>query len=105
MAKVSGTKQPPWQLTTPSGSSEHQMYKDDSASPPVLVCIVGKTELRYQARAVEDLHNMLKANGGWVPLGSADERKPPSGRTVNAWSCPVDHSVAGRHGALHGHRR
>src|SRR5438445_23983 len=51
MAKGSGTKQSPWQLTTPSGSSEYQMYKDESVSPPALVCTVGQTELRYQARA------------------------------------------------------
>jgi hypothetical protein len=51
MAKVSvngsGTKQSPWVLKTPSGSSEYQMYKDESLNPPVLVCKVGKTELRY----------------------------------------------------------
>src|SRR5216683_109122 len=84
VAKGSGTKQSPWELTTPSGSSEYQMYKDDSASPPALVCIVGKTELRYQARAIEDVHKMLKANGGWVPLGSADE----SGCTCRRCSRP-----------------
>jgi hypothetical protein len=62
MAKVkgSGTKQSPWQLTTPSGSSEYQMYKDESLDPPALVCVVGKTELRYDLRCLDDLHAMLK---------------------------------------------
>ena len=52
MAKVkgSGTKQSPWELTTPSGSSEYQMYRDESLIPPALVCTVGKTELRYDLR-------------------------------------------------------
>ncbi len=31
MAKGQGTKLSPWQLKTPSGSSEYQMYRDDSA--------------------------------------------------------------------------
>jgi len=77
MAKGQGTEQSPWQLTTPSGSSKYEMYKDETANPPALVCMVGKTELRYQLRAIDDLHKMLKANGGWVALGSADEQKPP----------------------------
>ena len=80
-----GTKQSPWKLTTPSGSSEYEMYKDEAASPPALICVVGKTELRYQLRAIEDLHKMLKANGDWVPLGSADEQKPAAEGTVEAW--------------------
>jgi hypothetical protein len=104
MAKGSGTKQSPWQLTTPSGSSEYQMYKDDSTSPPALVCIVGKTELRYQARAVEDLHKMLKANGGWLPLGSADEQKPATEGTVEAWGRSPKNSVGGWYGLRKGYR-
>ena len=68
-----GTKEQPWQLTTPSGSSEYQMYRDESANPPAPVCIVGTTELRYQLRCIEDLHAMLKAKGDWMLLGSADE--------------------------------
>ena len=53
--KGSGTKQSPWQLTTPSGSSEYLMYKDESLDPPAIVCLVGKTELRYDLRAIDDL--------------------------------------------------
>jgi hypothetical protein len=99
-----GTKQSPWQLTTPSGSSEYQMYKDESLSPPALVCIVGKTELRYQARAIEDLHQMLKANGGWVPLGSADEQKPAAEGTVEAWGRSAKNPVGGWYGLRKGYR-
>jgi len=62
------------------------MYKDEAASPPSLgIASVGKTELRYQLRAIEDLHKMLKANGDWMPLGSADEQKPAAEGTVEAW--------------------
>ena len=84
-AKGSGTKETPWQLTTPSGSSEYQMYRDEAANPPALVCVVGKTELRYQLRCIEDLHAMLKAHGDWMLLGSADEQRPVAPGTVEAW--------------------
>jgi hypothetical protein len=78
MAKVKGkgTKDSPWELTTPSGSSSYLMYRDEAANPPAIVCIVGKTELRYQLRAIDDLHAMLKKRGDWMLLGSADEQKP-----------------------------
>ena len=56
-ATGSGTREDPWNLKTPPGTSEYQMYRDAAT----LVCIVGKTELRYQWRCAGDLHAMLKA--------------------------------------------
>jgi hypothetical protein len=50
------------------------MYRDESLSPPALVCTVGKTELRYDLRCLDDLHAMLKKHGDWMLLGSADEQ-------------------------------
>jgi hypothetical protein len=42
---MAGTKDDPWQLTTPPGSSAYTMYRDEDGDPPVLVCQVGsKTE-------------------------------------------------------------
>jgi hypothetical protein len=35
-------------------------YLRDDADPPAIVCVVGATELRYHASAIEDLHAMLK---------------------------------------------
>ena len=104
MATGKGTKESPWQLKTASGSSEYQMYKDESASPPALVCVVGKTELRYQLRAIEDLHKMLKENGGWVPLGSADEQKPAAEGSVEAWGRSPKNPVGGWYGLRKGYR-
>jgi len=69
-AKGAGTKEDPWQLTTASGTSAYQMYRLDEQT---LVCQVGKTELRYQWRAIEDLHQWLRQQGDWVPLGGTDE--------------------------------
>jgi hypothetical protein len=74
---ASGAKDDPWVLTTPPGSSEYTMYKDEGADPPALVCQVGSTTLRYHLRAIEDLHTWLAAQGGWVLLGAADEKKRP----------------------------
>ena len=80
-----GTKEQPWQLTTPSGSSEYMMYRDEAADPPLLVCVVGKTVLHYDLRCIEDLRAMLKEHGDWMLLGSADEQKPAAEGTVEAW--------------------
>jgi hypothetical protein len=102
--KGQGTKQSPWQLKTASGSSEYEMYKDESASPPALVCVVGKTELRYQLRAIEDLHKMLKEKGDWMPLGSADEQKPAAEGTVEAWGRSPENPVGGWYGLRKGYR-
>ncbi|HUY74859.1 MAG TPA: hypothetical protein VMW11_10145 [Candidatus Dormibacteraeota bacterium] len=103
-AKGSGTKQSPWQLTTPSGSSEYQMYRDETLDPPAIVCIVGKTELRYRLSAIEDLHAMLQQRGDWVPLGSADEQKPAAEGTVEAWGRSSTNPVGGWYGLKKGLR-
>jgi len=99
-----GTKEKPWRLTTPSGSSEYLMYRDETANPPALVCLVGKTELRYHMRAIEDLHAMLKAHGDWILLGSADEQKPAAPGTVEAWGRSPKNPVKGWYGLKKGLR-
>ena len=81
-----GTREDPWQLTTPGGNSAFEAFRDPSLDPPSLVVRSGRTELRYQLRAVDDLHAMLKAAGDWVPLGGADEQKPAAEGTVEAWA-------------------
>jgi len=100
----SGTKEDPWVLRTPSGSSEYQMYRDESAEPPALVCVVGKTVLKYHLRAIEDLHAMLVERGDWVLLGSADEQKPAGEGTVEAWGRSPDNPVGGWYGLKKGLR-
>jgi len=91
-------------LRTPPGTSEYQMYRDESADPPALVCVVGKTTLAYQLRAIEDLHAMLVANGDWVALGSADEQKPAAADTVEAWGRSESNPVGGFYGLKKGLR-
>src|SRR5207344_551951 len=85
MASGSGTKDDPWVLRTPPGTSEFTMFRDEEADPPTLVCQVGTTKLGYQLRCIEDLHAMLIKHGDWIPLGAADEQKPAKVGTVEAW--------------------
>src|SRR6187551_3552824 len=85
MASGTGTKDDPWVLQTPPGTSEYRMWRDDAGDPPAIICQVGGTQLKYDARAIDDLHAMLKAAGDWVPLGGADEQKAAADGTVEAW--------------------
>ena len=99
-----GTREDPWILRTPSGSSEYQMYRDETVEPPVIVCVVGKTVLGYQLRAIEDLHAMLVAHGDWMLLGSADEQKSAAEGTVEAWGRSPDNPVGCWYGTKKGLR-
>ena len=104
MASGGGWKDDPWILTTPSGGSEFQAWRDEGLDPPALVVQVGKTQLRYALRAIEDLHAMLKARGDWAPLGGADEQKPAAEGTVEAWARSSDNPVGGWYGLKKGLR-
>jgi hypothetical protein len=104
MASGSGTKDDPWVLRTPPGTSEYTIYRDDTVEPPQLVCMVGTTKLTYQARAVEDLHAWLKGQGDWVPLGAADEQKPAADGTVEAFGRSDSNPVGGWYGLRKGYR-
>lgn len=104
VSKGKGTKEEPWILKTPPGKSEYQVYRDDTADPPALVCLVGKTKLSYQWRCLEDLQAMLKEYGDWMPLGSADEQKPAKEGTVEAWARSPENPVSGWYGLKKGFR-
>jgi hypothetical protein len=99
-----GTKDSPWVLRTPPGSSELTVYRDEAADPPALVCQVGSTKLSYDLRIVDDLHAMLVAAGDWVPLGNADEQKPAPDGSVEAWARAADNPVGGWYGLRKGYR-
>jgi len=102
--KGTGTREKPWVLKTPPGTSEFQVYRDEAANPPALVCRVGSTELRYQLRCLTDLQAMLKAHGDWMDLGGADEQKPAKDGTVEAWGRSPDNPVRGWYGLKKGLR-
>jgi len=102
--KGTGTREKPWVLKTPPGTSEFQVYRDEAANPPALVCRVGSTELRYQLRCLNDLQAMLTAHGDWMDLGGADEQKPAKDGTVEAWGRSPDNPVRGWYGLKKGLR-
>ncbi len=102
MAKIKGdgTKATPWQLETPPGTSTFEAYREEDA----LVVQVGKTQLRYAVRCIEDLHAMLKQRGDWMALGSADEQKAAADDTVEAWGRAKTNPVKGWYGLKKGLR-
>ena len=102
--KGAGTAGSPWALKTPPGRSEFTAHRDDSLDPPSLVVQVGKTQLRYHLRCIEDLHAMLKAHGDWMLLGNADEGKPVKDGTVEAWGRDGANPVGGYYGIKKGLR-
>src|ERR1035438_6234191 len=104
MANGSGTKDDPWKLKTPPLSSDYQMYLDEKDGNEVIVCVVGKTILLYDRRAINDLHAMLKTKGDWIELGSADEQKPAKDGTVEAWGRSSTNPIGGWYGLKKGLR-
>jgi hypothetical protein len=99
-----GTKDKPWLLKTPPGTSEYTMYRDDTLDPPAIICNVGSTELRYDARCIDHLQAMLKQHGDWMELGSADEQKPAKEGTVEAWARSPENPIGGWYGLKKGFR-
>jgi hypothetical protein len=80
------------------------MHLDETLDPPLLVCQVGKTRLTYLARALDDLHGWLVAQGDWVLLGAADEQKPAAEGTVEAWGRDPANPAGGWYGQKKGLR-
>lgn len=100
MSDGEGTREDPWQLRTAPGTSEYTMFREGDE----LVCQVGSTTLKYQARAIDDLAEWLRAQGDWVPLGAADEQKPAADGTVEAFGRAEDNPVGGWYGLRKGYR-
>jgi hypothetical protein len=104
MVKLDRTKDDPWVLKTPPGTSEYTIHVEEKDGRQVLVCTVGGAVLSYDARAVEDLYAMLKEKGDWVELGGADEQKPAKEGTVEAWGRSPDNPIGGWYGLKKGLR-
>ena len=104
MADGEGTRDNPWKLQTPPGTSSYEMYVDEKEGQKVLVCVVGSTTLMYDHRAIADLHAMLIEHGDWMELGSADEKKEPKPGTVEAWGRSPDNPIGGWYGLRKGYR-
>jgi hypothetical protein len=104
MTTEKGTKDNPWTFKTPPLTSDFTMHKEVKDNKDVLVCTVGKTVLYYDYRCIADLYAMLKKNGDWMELGSADEQKPAKEGTVEAWGRSENNPVGGWYGLKKGLR-
>ncbi len=92
------TKDNPWKLKTPPQTSDYEMYMDEKDGKEIIVCVVGKTILHYDARAINDLHEMLKAHGDWMELGSKDEKQDTKEGTVEHWGRSSNNPIGGWYG-------
>jgi hypothetical protein len=101
---MAGTKTKPWKLETPPGTAEYEAWLDPDGEPAALVVQVGKTQLKYDARCIDDVVAMLKDHGDWMPLGSADEQKPAAAGTVEAWARDAGNPIGGWYGLKKGLR-
>ena len=99
-----GEEDDPWILKTPPLASEYYAWKGRTKDIPALVIQVGKTQLSYQLRAIEDLHQMLIDHGDWMLLGNADEGKPVKDNSVEAWARSEGNPVGGYYGLRKGYR-
>jgi hypothetical protein len=96
------TKTNPWKLKTPPLTSDYEMYMDEKDGKEIIVCVVGTTTLHYDARAISDLHQMLKNHGDWMELGSKDEKQDTTLGTVEHWGRSADNPVGGWYGLKKG---
>jgi hypothetical protein len=98
------TKDIPWKLKTPPQTSDYEMYVDIKDGKEIIVCVVGSTVLHYDYRCLADLHAMLKEHGGWVDLGSKDEKQEAVEGTVEHWARSPKNPIGGWYGLKKGFR-
>jgi hypothetical protein len=98
------TKDNPWKLKTPPQTSEYEMYVDVKDGKEIIVCTVGTTVLHYDYRCLADLYGMLKKHGGWMELGSKDEKQEPEEGTVEYWARSPKNPIGGWYGLKKGFR-
>jgi hypothetical protein len=103
-SELPGMRSNPWVLKTPDGAVEFKAFRDVALDPPALVVLVGKKELRYHLRCLDDLYEMIKDRGGWVPLGRAEEKEPAARGSVEEWARSPGNPVGGWYGLTKGSR-
>ena len=104
MGEVTGTKARPWVLSTPGGASGFRAYRDPDLDPPAIVVKTGATECSFHLQCLNDLDEMLKAHGDWMPLGIAEEKEPAAEGTVEAWARSSKNPIKGWYGLKKGLR-
>ena len=104
MGDVPGTKARPWVLSTAGGASGFRAYRDPLLDPPAIVVKAGGTELSFHLRCLNDLDEMLRAHGDWMPLGAAFEQTQAAEGTVEAWARSPENPIKGWYGLTKGLR-
>ena len=99
-----GMRRNPWRLTTSDGKTDFTAFRDTTLLPPALVVRAGDRELRYHLRCLDDLYEMLKERGGWVPLGSAEENEDVVSGSVEEWARSAQNPLGGWYGLKKGFR-
>ncbi|MFT4682204.1 MAG: hypothetical protein ACI9YU_002059 [Flavobacteriales bacterium] len=92
------TKENPWNLKTPPGTSEYIMWNNEKEGVDIIVCKVSSTILHYDERAIQDLHQMLKDHGDWMEMGSKDEKPATKEGTVEHWARSSNNTIGGWYG-------
>jgi len=100
----SGTREDPWVLTTPSGSSEYQMYRDESADPPALVCVVGTTVLGIDCEPSTTCTRCSRSAATGCFWAALTNRSPPRKARSKRWGRSPDNPVGGWYGLKKGLR-
>ena len=54
--------------------------------------------MHYDIRCLLDLHDMLKADGDWIELGSKDEKQETKEGTVEDWGRSAKNPIGGWYG-------
>ncbi len=76
--ELNRTKDNPWQLKTPPGTSAYTMHVDEKDGKRILVCTVGSTVLHYDARCIDDTASLpavrSRCNGAAARSSSASCR-------------------------------
>jgi hypothetical protein len=103
-SELPGMRRNPWTLITLDGKTGFKAYRDATLDPPAIVVLVGKTELRYHLRCLDDLYEMLKERGVWMPLGAAAEKEQASPGSVEEWARSANNPVGGWYGLKKGLR-
>jgi hypothetical protein len=103
-AALPGMRRAPWSLVATDGRSAFHAFRDPGSAPPSLVVLAGTQELRYHLRCLDDLYEMLKERGGWVPLGCSAEGTPPVPGSVEEWARSKTNALGGWYGLTKSHR-
>ena len=104
MAKGSGTKDDPWQLTTAPGRRSTRCTGTTRRTRRCWCARSDRPSSPTWRGPIDDLHAWLKAQGDWVDLGAADENKPAKDGTVEAFGRADDNPVGGWYGQRKGYR-